>query len=641
MGMQEQIEYLRKISKNQASVQDLENYIKLLVEDNCFDLGRTPSQITFDEEPTDGYYLHNLRKINISKHTLEKGVSGQLFNVINTLGHEWRHFLQHTFDINKITDKKAKEYYQTILDAQEAPYELPADLNNFEEILYTYSSKFLQHLKEKNQGETKTADFSVLESYVQKINSFTLAKAKHSYYLQHMHEEDARLGGVVFTEYLFNKYKAYFQETQDNELLEFINDQLSKNEKLREQLAEDKNNYSGYQELKKVFENLSYDMIFEIFKSQEKSKDDMKVSAIYLAFLESYTNEFVQNCDPSELETIFLLHTETFKKQDKQKNAKMMDLSAIILEKLAISNIPTERKEFFANVVYKHIYKNVKTYNFSQKDQMISQLYINGLLTNDQMIKLLKKMTYYEKDQEFAEITLMDNLKAKRFVDNDQAAVRIVKCFNAGVSVCEGCFDELTQNDKITAKQIENFNQMLKRKSLSIRSLVSCSELMIPENFIKDWDKKINSLRKNSSVLLMKTLADESYQNKNQIQDFTSEEINKLHNLNKICEEYTEEESVDKKLLHEANESYQKYVLLMLNKACETINSNEVLQEKLTNIQAIFDSVWNMYFNKKLNLPKEEKDKVIDKLNKGYDKLNAILGVNIDLPETLDVDEFI
>ena len=74
MGMQEQIECLRKISKNQASVQDLENYIKLLVEDNCFDLGRTPSQITFDEESTDGYYLHNLRKINISKHTLEQGV---------------------------------------------------------------------------------------------------------------------------------------------------------------------------------------------------------------------------------------------------------------------------------------------------------------------------------------------------------------------------------------------------------------------------------------------------------------------------------------------------------------------------------------------------------------------------------------
>ena len=62
---------------------------------------------------------------------------------------------------------------------------------------------------------------------------------------------------------------------------------------------------------------------------------------------------------------------------------------------------------------------------------------------------------------------------------------------------------------------------------------------------------------------------------------------------------------------------------------------------ELTNIQAIFDNVWNMYFNKKLNLPKEEKDKVIDKLNKGYDKLNAILGVNIDLPETLDIDEFI
>jgi hypothetical protein len=98
-----------------------------------------------------------------------------------------------------------------------------------------------------------------------------------SYYLQHLHEEDARNGGFVYTQQLLKLYKKHLENQDEPELLTFINEELERSKVQLEDNRNSKKEYIHYQNFKKIYDNVSFETIKEIQEKLNETGQNKKI----------------------------------------------------------------------------------------------------------------------------------------------------------------------------------------------------------------------------------------------------------------------------------------------------------------------------------------------------------------------------
>ena len=153
-----------------------------------------------------GYYSRHFNSIALNNDFVSLVAQGKinLLEVINTIGHEFGHFLQYNLDLNEFSDSDLKKYFTNLY----------SDLNsNNEKDMFNFINRYL-YLDEKDTNLMKEA-FSLLENksdftkyfnYVLNIEDFGqyIESIKYSQYLNLKHENDARYRGLLFTSQFLN-----------------------------------------------------------------------------------------------------------------------------------------------------------------------------------------------------------------------------------------------------------------------------------------------------------------------------------------------------------------------------------------------------------------------------------------------------
>ncbi len=462
MSLLQQIELFKKLNTKSCTAQDVCTYITMVVNDNLFNLETIP-KVTFEEDlKSNGSYHKKTAKkpasINISRHTIVDFLKGRIAvcSIIDVIGHELRHHLQYECDFEKYIEQNADEYYVKIQEDLKTNYRLEKDTQKF---LNVFKSKVLLN---NNTIIKELKTIPHLNEWLDGLDTIDLIKLKEtvekSYYLQHAIEEDARFGGVLFTQLLLGLYRKQTQGL-DTELNEYLNKAELIVNKHIDSVNNSNSEYGHYQKFKKAIEDLSYNEIVRLGLFKVQHQQDFAVNAFYSKLLDFYAGRLVKECSAEELEVVYYEHVvsyltrDTYAFDNKEAQAKAV-ISSKILEQIVCSTLDDKNKRDYAEYLYDYMLNNYKSYRFSESDNFLNYFYINGLLSSVQMKKLIKNLCKDGRVYEALEILDTTHIKQQEN-PADYCYIPMLKSIKSSWEIITKHIEDLLKSDKTTLGQLQ------------------------------------------------------------------------------------------------------------------------------------------------------------------------------------------
>ena len=521
MNIAEQIKYFKKISRKEATIEELKEYLTAIIQANFSDPKDCPV-ITFepDREETGGTYNVETKVININPCQLEKIINGdmKLFaDMISTCGHELTHYFQYETDyIDHI-----KKYDKDFCEKMKSELDKSNDMSPFAEAF-------------TEACDSNIFSYQIILDYVYDIphlkqylhdNLATQFKKDigHSYYLQLSYEEDARLGGLSFLESILKEYKNHLMRHPDEEVWEYLSiyqEFLNVKKDNFEYIK--KTYYPAFDKFKKVFTDFSNTQILEISKivldgtnSSSMTTQELKSKAFYNLLLDTYIEFQIEESNPVERQILFMtaLHHYfiTDMKEDKNKFDHANLYGAKVLQQLVKSDrIPKEEKQSFGTTIYKHFIENYGNKHFDKKDNFITFLYMNYAVDGKQMDKMIKGLIKDDRIFEACNILHFDDLN-NNILYSDKDIPDISKCV-------EIRFDLLSKHIFKILKEGSEDDEFFKEALSQLSDIYSNSTVCYLKVHDKKAKEKMEFIRNKS----------DSIRNKVQEEYFAFEEKNRF-----------------------------------------------------------------------------------------------------------------
>ena len=212
MSTKQQLEYIKKAYDNTITLQDIKNYLKLVVQDNKFKIKNMP-KLTFKSQNSGfgGYRKANecseaIINIDIQRYfDLMQAKKESIVGVLYTLGHELRHHLQFEEEFDNILFSGSNQHCCN---------QIKQNIKNGYE-LKSFHKTFLSSIEENKDNIPQIIEeCSKIPNFIKWISNFSNKELQNikqiienSYYLNDISENDAIIGGVLFTKLILNDYK--------------------------------------------------------------------------------------------------------------------------------------------------------------------------------------------------------------------------------------------------------------------------------------------------------------------------------------------------------------------------------------------------------------------------------------------------
>ena len=618
MSIQEQLDCLKKIKVNSTltdkqKTEEMKKYLELLFKDNPLNLKYVPDEFKCIDFPIEtqlaAYENKNedgTTQLFVSNKSVQaaatreriyygddrKGLPFSLHQLLNNMGHELRHCFQDKVDLSTVENEKERSFYQKIQEAlrDDKHYQLSST-----------TSGAINALRWANPSEEPTLKtMPMLDSYIQALQNTYDGQVEMSYYLQHLHEEDARNGGFVYTQQLLKLYKKHLENQDEPELLDFINKELEQSKVQLEDNRNSKKEYIHYQNFKKIYDNVSFETIKEIqekLNATGKKQEDLSFTYnIYSCLLDEYTDKYLEQLSPKQLEMVFLSNVYLFKEQDTFD--QVSHLTETMLRKIITSELPEDKKKVLANHIYKHMLKNYKTYEFSRKDGMIADFYANGLLDAKQMKILSTKLgnagKHYEAAYIWSQPMILGNNQSKQY-----SPEKSLQGFQTAVYHLDKERAKLNNSENIKTEEIQKNTSFLETVDGNLGRLDAYYGNQSQE-FVKEYEllRKQIGLMINSNDQLAISSALHQLPKSKEIEKNISEYYSKLDSIGSNIESYR----IKIKKQDQSEEKNQNDQ----NKRFVEEKSDQVAKLKIDLIDKIM-----AYADKYVDLPPEEYENMI------------------------------
>ena len=259
---------------------------------------------------------------------------------------------------------------------------------------------------------------------------------RYSHYLQQAHEEDARFGGILFTSLLLTEYKRALQYSSDASLLEYINQVEAFNQDYFLQSHNDQSGYKHYNNFKQIFKDISYDSIVYL-KQAKANSNNIQANIFYSSLLKAYSEKFIEKASNQELEAIYFANLTRPSSKNLPNNLRthVYNLNKEIYVELMLRKNEVERADFANNICSKFI-NDYKHYTFGEEDLLLSTLYINGLISSDNMQHLVGALVV---DKRYIEAySLLGRQRDLNFNDNNKKR-RALNCLASRIEIMTSC----------------------------------------------------------------------------------------------------------------------------------------------------------------------------------------------------------
>lgn len=238
-------EFLRKSAK--IDVLDMER--KLL-----------PSIIVKDLKDSFGSYNRADNVIAIGKNSISQVAHGKesLYELLNTLGHEFEHFLQHNVDFEELTNEQVKEYLDNVVNDLVGDVKVEVKLVKEVLNLTDREKRIIKNVCEDKKDKSKFLEFlcEVLSSDSEEDIKDLLDYVKLSEYLAMNHEKDARYKGIIFVSQFINDAVAMAEENDEIEYVnKFANDRKAIENMINEEEEFSKHEIKGYNKYQQIVSN--------------------------------------------------------------------------------------------------------------------------------------------------------------------------------------------------------------------------------------------------------------------------------------------------------------------------------------------------------------------------------------------------
>ena len=409
MSIKDQINYLKKVKNKKISRQELEDYLVLIIQDNFFNLPVIPKVQFLDIANAEAYYDNNT--ITFNNEALTKVLENErsIISLFDSLGHESRHHWQEHSGIDEYLLDHQDLYYQELsksLKVNQRDFTTFHFIRSLRDYLVFESSKVKFNIKNKNPN---------MVHWVNKIDRskiFALEKKiEESMYYSQKDEEDAYFGGILFTSMLLNRYKEYCLKNNQLKLLKYIEGLNEDFDKIIERYKVQVETYDCYQDFKHAFDDVSIDLIEELHKITNNKNLSKFSRKFYNAMLDMYLNKYIEQMPGKESEKLLIdKSTHLF------KEGMVDQFDLLFLEKIVKANIDKKAKQEIAiRILFKYVdNKNFNKYEFSEKDFLLTYLYVNDIITENMFNAIINELDKQNRD--FEAIGLLKTTQARNKV---------------------------------------------------------------------------------------------------------------------------------------------------------------------------------------------------------------------------------
>lgn len=272
------LRFVEKMGRKEPVTEvEVKMFIIDLVKNNPYLQHSNPPAIQFAKRSPEGEMAKysKIQGITVTNEFVADVVSGKmgLTDILNTVGHEYRHFIQSTeMEEIKTKDKNLKEYCQDITRAWQVESLTKSEVD---EIIQTLAictdNEYFKKLQAKSPEEKKEI-----------IKNIAFAD-----YLHAKHEQDARLGGIAYSAVMLEGFSKDFAGNENME--QFISSQEQDMYRHINNYHQDKKKYTYIEEFEKQLQNITINVLRDL-------EDKYKI------ILSNNINAEFSGCDDKELQ---------------------------------------------------------------------------------------------------------------------------------------------------------------------------------------------------------------------------------------------------------------------------------------------------------------------------------------------------
>lgn len=333
------LQFMEKMRTKTATAQDVKDFVTELVSNSPYSgykVNNNPTVEFLDvSEDKHGSYVPSERVIVISNKYIEDVLNGNenIVKLIDTIGHEYRHFLQHEMvEILNIDEKTKQEikdsFYGTIISENQ---------------VMSAITVFSRLTDEEYFKNAQSLPLNQKEALIKNIVFADYAEQKH--------EEDARLGGILFAQNFFNDL---IDDPNCSEQLKTYLERESANiAYLQHTFNEYKHNYEYIHEFEENLKNVSIDALrnldkeIQYFQQVMNDHSGKTQYSISITAVLSKTMEYImENSSLEDIENLYKIELANHN----------VNISGVIAKSVLTTNKFTpDQKSQFQKYVYDYL----------------------------------------------------------------------------------------------------------------------------------------------------------------------------------------------------------------------------------------------------------------------------------------------